>query len=208
MWVSQAAGAEVPGGEVEGGQSKRAAGDDSERHRDIQGHAEQRGDSQGHGEPFGDTRGDGLEEDAEVPEAVGMRSGHRGTAEQGCEGTRKRKGWDTEVLGSPLVTTPRDLQVQNSGHRKPETTKQSTGIWGRGCREPWSVGRGHRRHPAAQDGLSGEIRWAEQGEARKREAGEIKELARGDKGHSGFRENAVRVRGSAEGWPGSVSRPG
>lgn len=84
---------------MEGGQSEGAAGDGSERHRDIQGHAEQRRDNQGHGEPFGDTQGDGLEEDAEVPESVGMRTGHRGTAERGCEGTRKRKGWDTEAPG-------------------------------------------------------------------------------------------------------------
>lgn len=70
---------------------------------------------------------------------------------------------------------------------------------GRGTPEAPGTTRGTPRYPADQDGVTGGLRWAEQEEARKREAGKTEELRRGDKGHSGFRENAVRVRRSAEG---------
>lgn len=89
--------------------------------------------------------------------------------------------------------------MQNSGHGEPGRAGQGTGIQARGHREPLGVGLGTPRHPAAQDGVSGRFRWAEQGEARKCEVRKAKELRRGDKGRSGFRANAVRVRRSAEG---------
>lgn len=112
----------------------------------------------------------------------------------GHRGARQRKAGDTEAPGSALVTTSGDAEVQSGGHGE-------LGITGRGTARHRNLGQGIQRPPEAWGG--GHWRHpGEQGRGQRQTGkggtGATKELRRGEKGHSGDRENTVRVRRSAE----------
>lgn len=114
----------------------------------------------------------------------------------GLGGARQGKAGDTEAAERALGTAPK-CRAGGTGNWEPQGRgRRGTGIWGRRYRKPGRRGAGGRRRTRDRrtEGTGGF--WC----AKKGTAGQetASLLRRGEKGHSGDRENTVRGRKSAE----------